>query len=88
MGILTGHDIREIRDVLVGNGVDCVAVPGNDNNVHFDMEWDIHRTWGNGRSGLDLIWYVIKDVCSDAEIVYVSGRDDGRRCYVGVEVTV
>lgn len=79
MRILTSHSIRKIRDWLNLSGIDCCVNSGTDNNVVLDLSWSKTRM-GDWVDGLSLALYLIRDICSDIDITFLGGSDDGDAC--------
>jgi len=75
MKVLTNGDIRNIRDVLIRAGFDCVVNNDGDNAVRLEINWDGH--FGNAwRSGIEAACFFIRNSAKDVEIRFIRGDDE------------
>ena len=86
MRILTSHDVRMIRTVLNEAGMVCHVCGCVDNVARLEISCELSMTWGNARNIIDTACFLIRNVCEDARITYVSGEDVGNDLVLVLDV--
>jgi len=86
MKVLTSHDIRMIRKVLVDAGMVCHVNTGCNNDVRLDIVCARDMKWGNARGILDTACFLIRNVCDDVKIGFLSGADVGNDLHLSLSV--